>query len=93
MDRARTPAQRAAMKHLLPQLGLPAMPPSRLARVTVPTSLIWGRDDRQVGLRVAEAASARYGWQLHVIDRAADDPAYEQPETFLSALQTALGRR
>jgi len=41
---------------------------------------------------VAEAASASYGWRLHVIDNAADDPAIEQPEAFLRALRAALGR-
>jgi hypothetical protein len=40
---------------------------------------------------VAEAASARYGWLLHVIEGARDDPAFEQPEAFLEALHAALG--
>ena len=39
---------------------------------------------------MAEAASARYGWPLHVIEDAADDPAVEQPEAFLDALEAAL---
>jgi pimeloyl-ACP methyl ester carboxylesterase len=39
---------------------------------------------------VAEAASARYGWPLHVIEDAADDPPIEQPEAFLRALRAAL---
>jgi hypothetical protein len=43
-----------------------------------------------VRLHVAEAASARYGWPLHVIENARDDPAIEQPEAFLKALRTAL---
>jgi len=34
-------------------------------------------------LEVAEAASARDGWALHVIENAADDPAIEWPEAFL----------
>ena len=41
----------------------------------------------QVRLRVAQAANARYGWPLHVIDGAADDPAAEQPAAFLAALR------
>jgi hypothetical protein len=43
-----------------------------------------------VRLSVAEAASARYGWPLHVIENARDDPAIEQPEAFLEALRAAL---
>jgi pimeloyl-ACP methyl ester carboxylesterase len=41
-----------------------------LTRITVPTSLIWGRHDRVMRLRIAQAASARYGWPLHVIEDA-----------------------
>jgi hypothetical protein len=46
-----------------------------------------------VGMRlnVAEAASLRYGWPLHVIENARDDLAVEQPEACLEALHTALG--
>jgi pimeloyl-ACP methyl ester carboxylesterase len=91
LDRAREPAMNAALKHLMPQLGMRAIPPAELARIAVPTALIWGRRDRQVRLGLAEAASARYGWPLHVIERAADDPAFEQPEAFLRALHGALG--
>jgi pimeloyl-ACP methyl ester carboxylesterase len=53
--------------------------------------LIWGRHDVGMRLNVAEAASLRYGWPLHVIENARDDPAVEQPEAFLEALHTALG--
>jgi hypothetical protein len=52
--------------------------------------LIWGRHELGVRLSVAEAASARYGWPLLVIENARDDPAIEQPEAFLEALRTAL---
>jgi pimeloyl-ACP methyl ester carboxylesterase len=91
LDRARDPAMNAALKHLMRQLGVPAIPAAELARIAVPTTLIWGRHDRQVRLGLAEAASARYGWPLHVIERAADDPAVEQPEAFLQAVRGALG--
>jgi len=91
LDRAQTPAMKAALKQLMPQLGVPAIPPAQLARIAVPTTLIWGRHDRQVRLGLAEAASARHGWPLHVIEQAADDPAVEQPDAFLQALRGALG--
>ena len=91
LDRARTPATKAALKQLMPQLGVRAIPPEELTRIAVPTSLIWGRHDRQVRLELAEDASARYGWPLHVIEQAADDPAFEQPEAFLQALRGTLG--
>jgi hypothetical protein len=43
-----------------------------------------------VRLAVAEAASARHGWPLRVIDHAGDDPPMEQPAAFLAALRTVL---
>jgi hypothetical protein len=44
-----------------------------------------------VRLAVAEAASARHGWPLRVIDHAGDDPPLEQPKAFLAALRAATG--
>jgi pimeloyl-ACP methyl ester carboxylesterase len=90
LDRARTPSVRAANRRLLKELGTKAIPPSELARITVPTSLIWGRQDRVNRLRIAEAASARYGWPLQVIEDAGHF-VVEQPEAFRRALRAALG--
>jgi pimeloyl-ACP methyl ester carboxylesterase len=91
LDRFRTPAVRTAMRHVMRPLAS-AIPPHDLARITVPTTLIWGRHDRGVRLNVARVASERYGWALHVIEDARDDPAIEQPQVFLEALRTALDR-
>ena len=84
LDRFRTPSVKAAMRSLMKQLAAPI---PRLDRVAVPTTLIWGRHDVGVPLAVAEAASVRHGWPLHVIDDARDDPAVERPAAFLAALQ------
>jgi pimeloyl-ACP methyl ester carboxylesterase len=91
LERARTPSVQAALATLMERLGLPAIPPADLARIAVPTTLIWGRHDLATPLPVAEAASARYGWPLHVIENANDDPPVEQPEALLRALHAALG--
>jgi pimeloyl-ACP methyl ester carboxylesterase len=77
LDRARTPSVKAALGILMEQLGVPKIPSANLARIAVPTTLIWGRYDLATRLRVVEAASARYGWPLRVIENAADDPAIE----------------
>jgi pimeloyl-ACP methyl ester carboxylesterase len=90
LDRFRTPSVKAAMRSLFRQLAS-AIPSEDLDRIAVPTTLIWGRHDLGVRLSVAEAASVRYGWPLHVIEDARDDPAIEQPAAFLEALRTALG--
>jgi pimeloyl-ACP methyl ester carboxylesterase len=91
IDRVRTPSVQAALHTLLEQFGMPAIPAEVLAKIVAPTTLIWGRHDLATPLEVAEAVSARYGWPLHVIDDAADDPPLEEPEAFLEALRTALG--
>jgi FAD/FMN-containing dehydrogenase len=83
VDRARTPSVQAALGALMRAFGAAA----DLARIAVPTALIWGRHDLATPLAVAEAASARYGWPLHVVEDCADDPPIEQPEAFLRTLR------
>lgn len=85
-------AQAKAGGKLMRRLGLPRIAPEELARITVPTTLIWGRHDRANRLRVAEAASERYGWPLLVIEESADDPGRDQPQAFLRALRTVLAQ-
>jgi pimeloyl-ACP methyl ester carboxylesterase len=91
LDRARAPRVQAAVATLMEQFGMPAIPPADLARIAVATTLIWGRHDRATPLSVAEAASERHGWPLHVIEHANDDPPVEQPEALVRALRVALG--
>jgi pimeloyl-ACP methyl ester carboxylesterase/SAM-dependent methyltransferase len=92
LERARTPSVQAALTDLMQAYGMPAIPPVDLARIAVPTTLIWGRHDLATPLTVAKAASARYGWPLHVIENANDDPPVEQPEALGRALRAAIGR-
>ncbi len=87
---AQIASHRATQQSLFEQFGAPAIPTSDLAKITVPTTLIWGRHDLATGLDVAAAASGRYGWPLHVIENAADDPPLEQPETFVKTLRAVL---
>ena len=88
LDLARAPSAKAAGR-LMREVGVPRIPPEDLARIAVPTTLIWGRHDRANRPRIAEAASARYGWPLRVIEDCADDPPRDQPEAFLEALREA----
>ncbi len=76
-----------AMHALLETFGSAPIPPEVLERIAVPTRLIWGREDLVTPLAVAEAASARYGWPLEVIERAADDLGMEKPEEFAEILR------
>jgi pimeloyl-ACP methyl ester carboxylesterase len=90
LESARSSAAKTAGR-MMRRIGLPRIPAAALARISVPTTLIWGRQDRANKLRVAERASARYGWPLRVIEDCADDPARDRPEAFLRALRPALG--
>ena len=91
VERAQTPAMQAALGALMERFGLPAIPDGELARISVPTTLIWGRHDRATPLAVAEAVHDRHGWPLYVIDDAADDPPVERPDAFVRALASAIG--
>jgi pimeloyl-ACP methyl ester carboxylesterase len=88
VDRAKDPGVKAAMKTMMSELGVPPIPLTDLESISKPTELVWGRDDKANRLRIADAASTRFGWPLHVIDDAADDPPMEQPDAFVAALIT-----
>jgi pimeloyl-ACP methyl ester carboxylesterase len=91
LDGARNPNAQKAFNTVMELFVIPAIPAADLARIAVPTALIWGRHDQATPLRVAQGASARYGWPLQVIDDVAGDPHLEDPERFLRALHAALG--
>ena len=63
------------------------VPDAELRRIPVATDLVWARHDRFVPLAVAEEASERLGWPLHVIDDAGHVPHIERPDAFLGALR------
>ena len=90
LDRARAPASMAALHALMEQFAMPQIPPADLERIRVPTILVWGRHDLATPVSIAEAASARYGWPIHVIEHANDDPSMDQPEAFVRTLLGAL---
>ena len=91
VERARDPAVQAAVLALVHEFS-PVIPVHDLERIGVPTTLIWGRHDAATPFAVAEAAAARYGWPLHAIEDAADDPPIEQPEALLQSLRLAIPR-
>jgi pimeloyl-ACP methyl ester carboxylesterase len=89
LEGANSRDQKVALRGMMPQLGWRAIPEEELRRISVPTTLIWGRHDRQTPLAVAQEASSHYRWPLHIIEDAADDPAFEQPEAVMSAFSAA----
>jgi pimeloyl-ACP methyl ester carboxylesterase len=92
VERLRQPARLATIGSLLATFGQPEISEVALATISVPTDLIWGRHDMATPLSAAESASRAFGWPLHVVEDAADDPALEQPAAFLGVLRAVLGR-
>ncbi len=90
VERARAAGAIANLSTLMATIGIPAIPPSQLELIAVPTTLIWGRHDLATSLSIAQAASRKYGWPLQVNEGGADDPPIVQPEAFLGALHAAL---
>ena len=90
LERAGDASLKPTQQRLMELFAFPEVPPQTLAEIEVPTVLVWGRHDLATPLSVAEAASSRLSWPLHVIDAAGDDPAMEQPAAFLSVLEEAI---
>jgi pimeloyl-ACP methyl ester carboxylesterase len=90
LDRSNDRGVQATLDTLLEQFGTPAIPSEQLARIDVPTTLIWGRQDTGIPVGVAERASVAYDWPLRVIEDCAGDPPLEQPEALVRALRGAL---
>jgi pimeloyl-ACP methyl ester carboxylesterase len=87
---ARTPRVQAATGSFLELYAAEPLPADLCASIDVPTTLIWGAQDLATPVRVAQAASRRHGWALHVIDGAGDDPPLDQPDAFVEALLAAV---
>jgi FAD/FMN-containing dehydrogenase/pimeloyl-ACP methyl ester carboxylesterase len=85
LDRAATPSGMASVQALIEHYAF--SPIEGLERLELPVALVWGRQDPATPLAVAEEASARYGWPLHVIESCGVDPHVEQPAALVRALE------
>jgi pimeloyl-ACP methyl ester carboxylesterase len=91
MDRTAQRKVRAADSQLLRRINMPRIPPDQLRKISVPVALIWARNDRITRFRIAEEASARFGWPLYPIDDCGHFLIGERPDAFLEALRAAMG--
>lgn len=89
LSRGKTPHVKRTMRQLV-KAGSKQIPNADLQCIDVPVDLIWGRQDRMAPPRIAELASSKFGWPLHVIDDAGHVPHIERPEAFVAALGAAL---
>lgn len=83
-------AVQAANRTLVRRVGMRRIPDADLERIDAPVTLIWGRHDRAMKLQIAESASARFGWPLHVLDDCGHATGWDQPDAFVAALRTAM---
>lgn len=90
IDRTTQPSVRAANRELLRRIGVRRIPDEELRKITVPVALIWGRKDRIMPFRIAEKASARFGWRLYPIDDCGHFALIDRPDAFLEALRAAM---
>lgn len=90
LDRSRTPSVRQANRRLLRELGLPGIADDLLGGIGVPTTLVWGVRDPVAPVAVAEHASRRHGWPLHLIEGVGHLPHVEAPDEFVRSLRRAL---
>jgi pimeloyl-ACP methyl ester carboxylesterase len=93
MDRTAQRSVRAADSRLLRRINLPRIPADQLRKISVPVALIWSRNDRITRFRIAEEASARFGWPLYPIDDCGHFAIGERPDAFVDALRAAMGPR
>jgi pimeloyl-ACP methyl ester carboxylesterase len=89
LSRAAVPHVKRTMRQLI-KAGAKQISDAELQGIDVPTTLLWGRRDRMVPLRIGELASSTFSWPLRVIEDAGHVPHIEQPAAFLLGLRTAL---
>jgi 2-hydroxymuconate-semialdehyde hydrolase len=89
LSRGRVREVKRTMRQLV-KAGTKRIPEAELRKIAIPAALVWGRHDRMVPLRFAEALNAKLGWPLHVIEEAGHVPHIEQRDAFLRSLRTAI---
>ena len=68
LDWARTKTAKAALRSLMPEYGMRPIPRDILARIKVPTALIWGRHDPEAAHK-AQPEPSHHGLRALVADR------------------------
>lgn len=87
--RALVPHVKRTMRQLI-RSCTKQVPDDELQRIAVPTTLLWGEHDRFVPIGLAQGASSRLGWPLHLIRDAGHAAHLEHPEAWVSALEEVI---
>jgi 2-hydroxymuconate-semialdehyde hydrolase len=88
-SRATVDHVKRAMQQLI-SIGTRRISDDDLRRIATPVIVLWPRHDRFVPLALAQSATERLGWPLHVIEEAGHAAHIEQPAAFVHALRQAL---
>ncbi len=77
---------------LVPPKGALSMDRAQYAKISLPTGIVWGREDRATPLAQGQELNALIpGSQLTVLDEIGHIPQIEDPEGFQRALIAMLG--
>lgn len=86
MERNASAAVRSANRQMLRRLGTKQIPDDQLRSIESPVALVWGRDDRIMKVEIAEEASRKFGWPIHVIDNCGHASSWDQPDRFVDII-------
>jgi pimeloyl-ACP methyl ester carboxylesterase len=93
IDRTSQPSVRGANRQLLKGIGMKRIPDEQLRTISVPVTLIWGKNDRVMRFKIAEEASAKFGWPLYAIDDCGHASVMERPDAVIEGLRAAIDTR
>jgi pimeloyl-ACP methyl ester carboxylesterase len=93
IDRTSQPSVRGANRQPLKGIGMRRIQDEELRTITVPVTLIWGKNDRVMRFKIAEEASAKFGWPLYSIDDCGHASVMERPDAVIEALRAAIDTR
>lgn len=88
MERNAAPTVKSANRQMLRKLGTKQIPDEDLERIECPVALVWGRHDKIMNVTIAEEASRKFGWPLHVIDDCGHAASWDQPDRFVDIVET-----
>ncbi len=88
---AQNPENKAATKAIISAFS-GKIAEDQLKSIQTPVTLIWGRHDKANRVKIAQKASKKYGWPLHIIEDTRDDPKIEKPEEFVKAIQSSIAQ-
>lgn len=89
LEQAANKRAASANGQLVRRVGSRRIPSDQLTRIDVPVSLVWGMEDRLMRFRIAQRASATFGWPLFPL-ACGHGPQVEEPEQLSEVIRTII---